>query len=156
MPLLLLLVCAPAAAQTRSADSAAVVATVQRLFDALERRDTAAMRALVLHGVPFVAIRGDTVVTAPRVVSDTAFRRMLGARRDRPLERMWSPEVRVEGSLATLFAPHDFHVDGRWTHCGWETLTLVRVRTEWRVSAFTYTVQRRGCTPSPLGPPPEG
>jgi hypothetical protein len=73
--------------------------------------------------------------------------------RERLLERMWTPVVRVQGAIATLWTPYDFHVDGRFSHCGVDTATLLRTGGGWRIAALVYTVQRTGCAPSPLGPP---
>lgn len=147
---------APHAQASREAareDSAAVIATVQRLFDAMAQRDTATARALMLPGSQFVSIRGDTTGTRPRVQADSAFLRMLGSGSERLLERMWTPVVHVQGAVASVWAPYDFHVDGRWSHCGIDAVTLLRTGAGWRVAGITYTVERRGCTPSPLGPP---
>ena len=46
-------------AQPPRDDDAAPAATVQRLFDGMARRDTAALRALLLPGVRFVALPVD-------------------------------------------------------------------------------------------------
>ena len=153
---ILLGACAPSrsgATVVPAAESAAVVAVVQRLFDAMAARDTAAARAILLPGAQFRAVRSDTAVAAPRVQSDTAFLRQLATLSDRLLERMWAPVVHVDGPLATLWAPYDFHIDGRWSHCGVDAVTLARTTTGWRVAGFAYTVQRQGCAPSPLGAP---
>ena len=139
-------------ARDDSADSA-VVATVQRLFDAMARRDTATLRALLVPGARFTSLPTDRVVPAPRVQGDSAFLRTFAAGTERLLERMWQPVVHVEGPLATLWAPYDFHVDGKRSHCGVDAVTLLRGDAGWRVTGITYTVQRAGCAPSPLGPP---
>jgi hypothetical protein len=68
--LLLLGIAMPLRAQ--AADSVAVLATVHRLFDAMARRDTVAVRVLLTPGSRLVSIR-DSAGAAPRVVSDTAF-----------------------------------------------------------------------------------
>ena len=151
---LLLLVVASSVlpAQSSRADSGTVVATVQRLFDAMARRDTVALRDVLLPGARFVAIRGDTVGAVPRVQSDSAFLRAI-SRADKLLERMWSPVVQVHGPLATVWAPYDFHIDGQRSHCGVDTFTLVRSGATWKISDIAYTVERSGCAPSPLGPP---
>ena len=142
------------AAQARPGGADDVLAVVQRLFDAMGARDTSAARALLLPGARFRALRRDTTVARPAAQSDTAFLRQLAAGRERLLERIWAPEVRVEGPLATVWAPYDFHVDGRWSHCGVDAVTLLRTARGWQVAGIDYTVQRRGCVPSPLGAPP--
>lgn len=150
--LLLLATSMPLRAQT--SDSAAVLATVQRLFDAMASRDSVAARALLVPGARFVSLRGDTASNAVRIQSDTAFLRSLGAEGARRLlERIWTPRVQLHGPLATVWAPYDFHIDGTPSHCGVDTFTLVRLGGAWRISEITYTRERGGCSPSPLGPP---
>ena len=65
------------------------------------------------------------------------------------LERMWNPKVEVQGDLASLWAPYDFHNGGRFSHCGTDALHLVRANGNWRVIGLSYTVQSAGCS----GPP---
>lgn len=149
--ILCLLLALPRALSAQS-DSAAVVATVQRLFDAMAMGDTAAARSILLPGMRFVATLADTTSRA-RTQSDTSFIRQLATDREAYLERMWSPVVHVDGPLAVLWTPYDFHIGTQWSHCGTDTVTLVRADGGWRIAAFAYTVQRRNCAPSPLGPP---
>lgn len=69
-------------------------------------------------------------------------------------ERMWMPEVRVQGSLASVWAPYDFYVHGEFSHCGVDAFHLVRVGNEWRVQGLVYTVQQPpDCRMHPDGPP---
>ena len=72
---------------------------------------------------------------------------------DAILERMWSPRVLVDGRMATLWAPYDFHRAGKFSHCGTETVMLIEQQGAWKVATLAYTVKREGCEPSPLGPP---
>jgi hypothetical protein len=140
-------------AQAPWAEAAPVIATVQRLFDAMSQHDTVIARALLLPGTRFVALPSDTLSTGPRVQSDSAFIHSLATRPDRLLERMWTPVVQVRGVIATLWAPYDFHRDGQWSHCGIDTVTLLRTTAGWQVAGLVYTIQRQGCVPSPLGVP---
>jgi hypothetical protein len=141
-------------AQTPAADTTSPAAVVQRLFDAMGRADTATLRTLLLPGMHFVAMSAEAPApAAPRIQADTTFIRSLGAQRQRLLERMWEPVVRVQGSIATVWAPYDFHVDGTFSHCGVDTATLLRTARGWQIATLAYTVQRTGCAPSPLGPP---
>ena len=57
----------------------------------------------------------------------------------------------VQGNLAQVWAPYDFHLDGKLSHCGIDSFSLVRNADGWRVVGVSYTVQKVGCAPSPLG-----
>jgi hypothetical protein len=142
------------AAQAPPTDTNAVVAVVQRLFDAMASGDTVTLRAVLLPGMQFVALTTDAAAApAPRIQSDTAFVQRLGSRRQRLLERMWNPVVQLQGPIATVWTPYDFHIDGKFSHCGIDSATLVWTAQGWRIAGLTYTVQRTGCAASPLGPP---
>jgi hypothetical protein len=52
-----------------------------------------------------------------------------------------------------VWAPYDFHIDGQRTHCGVEAFALIRRDSVWQIAGITYTVERRNCSASPLGPP---
>jgi hypothetical protein len=141
----------PHAAQAQGSDTVAALAVVQRLFDALGRRDTVALRTLLIPGAQFVSVRTGGGPQATRVTTDREILRSLGMGTERMVERSWSPLVNVHGPLATVWAPYDFHVDGRRTHCGVDAFALVRGPDGWRIASITYTVEPTGCPESPLG-----
>jgi hypothetical protein len=143
----------PARAQTVRTDSSDVIATVQKFFDAMEKRDTAALRSVLLPGTRFVVLLADTVPGTARTQVDSVFIRSIGGAKQALLERMWTPVVHVQGPIATLWTPYDFHVDGTRSHCGVDAFTLAQTATGWQITSIAYTVQRRSCPVSPLGPP---
>lgn len=153
LPLLLVIAgCGPRPAPTQEATpgSAEVIATAQALFDALGSRDTAALRALMLPTGVFVAAADGNV----RVSDVDQITASLGAEGPALLERMWDPEVRMNGGIATVWTAYDFHRDGAFSHCGIDAFQMVReANGTWRVASVIYTVQRDDCAPSPLGPP---
>lgn len=137
-----------------ASDSAAVLAVVERLFGAMSRRDTMAARALLLPGSRLTSMRADTLggSAALRTQSDVELLIGLATGRDTLRERMWSPVVRVHGALADVWAPYDFHVNGKRTHCGVDVFSIVRSAAGWQIAGITYTVEPTGCPESPLGP----
>ncbi|MES3035555.1 MAG: hypothetical protein V4813_16255 [Gemmatimonadota bacterium] len=152
-----LLAALPLSAQAAptAADSAGVVRVAETLLRAISTRDTALARTVMMPGVQFVSVRDPAPATAtPRTQRDSVFYASLTRGTDVMLERMWSPSVRFFGTaLAEVSAPYDFHIDGKFSHCGTDVFTVVRAAGEWRLGALAYTTQREGCTPSPLGPP---
>jgi hypothetical protein len=61
------------------------------------------------------------------------------------MERMFDPVVHVNGPIAVVWTPYDFHVNGNFSHCGIDVFNLVRVGDTWRISSVAYTVQREDC-----------
>ena len=140
----------PLAAQR--ADSVAVLEVTQTALRAISTRDTALARTVFLPGAQLIAVLDPASPTgAPRIQADSTFYRTLPDGKEKLLERMWSPTVLIFGSVAQVHTPYDFHVDGKFSHCGTDVFMLVRAKGAWRISNITYTVQRAGCAPSPLG-----
>ena len=109
--LLLLGIAMPLRAQ--AADSVAVLTTVERLFDAMARRDTAAARGLLAPGSRFVSVRGDSAGAAPQVTSDTAFLRSLAVGRARLVG--WGDDLTarmVAGFVDAILAGRPVPIDG--------------------------------------------
>ncbi len=141
-----------ARAQPASTDEQAVVAVVQRLFDAMAACDAAGARAITM---PEGRLYRMVIGADPAVQSSTfeEFNAGLGRCGRRMLERMWTPQVRVHKGIASLWAPYDFWLDGAFSHCGIDSFELVKTPDGWKLTGGTYTVERDGCAPSPLGVP---
>ena len=141
------------AQERTTAEQRDVVESIERLFTAMARRDTVAARAVMAPGSRLYSIIVGSPSAAMRQQTDSAFLASLAVGTERLLERMWTPTVLVRGPVASVWAPYDFHVNGAFSHCGVDSFTLVRVGGDWKVTGITYTVERSGCAPSPLGPP---
>lgn len=150
--LLLFSLAATCAAQSAGSASAErqVVEAVQRVFDAMAAKDAAALDGAFLPGAVLVSVRDDgRAATTPA----SGWQASIVKAPDALLERMWSPQVLIDGNLATLWAPYDFHRGGKFSHCGTDQVTLVRQEGQWKIASLAYSVKRTGCEASPLGPP---
>ena len=146
---LLLCGCAAPRAVLAQSEHDAVLAAVQGLFDAMARKDSTAMKALLTEDGVLYAVRADTVAP-PRATTHRQFIAQISGASDRLLERMWEPQVTVDGPIALVWARYDFHVNEAFSHCGIDAVSLVRAPSGWKISGITYTFQRSGCAPSPL------
>jgi hypothetical protein len=131
---------------------AEVIAAVDALFTAMYERDSTALRSLLLPNAWLVAV--DETGTRPSDVE--SFIARVSGRDEGFLERMWDPEVRIDGPIATLWTLYDFHRGGEFSHCGTDAAQLAFVDGEWRIQSIIYTIEREGCPESPLGPPSTG
>jgi hypothetical protein len=139
-----------AAATAGAAEKDPVVAAVENLFRAMAAHDEAALRALLTPAGRVLAVREGKLSEA----SHEDFIARIAASKETLLERMWNPEVRLDGGLATLWAPYDFHRGAKLSHCGFDSVTLVKTTEGWRIAGIAYTVTGAArCAPSPLGPP---
>jgi hypothetical protein len=147
---LLLLACSLPLFGAASPEERDVVAAAQKLFDAMSARDGDAARAAMLPNVPFTSVGNDGKVTT---TTGEQFAAHLGGIKKPILERIWEPKVLIRGRLAQLWAEYDFHLDGKFSHCGVDVFTLAKTADGWKIAAVADTRETTGCTPSPLGPP---
>ena len=120
------------------------LAAVQALFDAMAAHDTAAARALIAPGAQLLVVRPDGSVHAGK---DEGFIEALGKDSASWHERSWNAEVKVDGPMAQVWAPYDFHHGGRFSHCGSNSVTLARGAAGWQVIAIAYTMRKDDCPP---------
>ena len=135
-----LVLASPLAAQ-QSTDQKEVLAVLDRFFEGMTKRDTALTRAVMLPGAVFYAnAQGKT-----RVTSDTAYIRGLTKGTDRWVERIGKPTVLVHVDIAEVWAPYEFLVNDKRSHCGVDSFTFVRDGGVWRMATAIYTIEQTGC-----------
>jgi uncharacterized protein YecT (DUF1311 family) len=123
----------------------AIVQATEALFAAMQEKDTAALRTLLHPRAQIVAVseRGVGVRTAdewiPTVVRSPEVLR----------ERMWDARVEVDGDLAMLWAPYDFHLGERFSHCGMDAFQFVRDGGAWKLISVAFTRRTTGCQEAP-------
>ena len=143
---------AGAAAQSPKDD---VLKTGQAVFEAMARRDTVDLKRLVHPAAQLIATVGTGDSATVRVSTRDQFLVQIATMATVPIERMWNAEVRVSDGVATIWTQYDFHLGTAWSHCGIDSLQLVRTPTGWLVTSIVYTVVRPAsrCKANPLGPP---
>ena len=67
-------------------------------------------------------------------------------------ERIWNATVLVHGPIAVVWAPYDFHLKGDFTHCGYDSISLLKTSAGWKITYISDTRETEGCV-NPLGPP---
>ena len=137
---------APVPAGHQPGEEAAVLATMDRYMHAISANDLEGMAAMqTADGMTYRARAtqegGMEVVGHPNAywvdparVDGTTVR-----------ERYWSPTVLVRGSIAVVWAPYEYRIDGETSHCGVDVFDFVKVQGEWRVANSMWTVEPDAC-----------
>ena len=136
---------------TSSAEEKAVLATVQRMFDAMRTKDTAVFREIFEPNAKLVGMRtrpnGEQVV---QILPWEQFGAMMARDTRGPwVERAWSPEVRIRGTLATVWAEYDFHFGQKPSHCGVDAVQLLKTTSGWKIVSIADTYEPTGCPTRP-------
>jgi hypothetical protein len=126
-----------------------VIAVAERLFDAMAQRDSAAIAALFTPHARIIAIWDEEGRPEYDDHGVADFAADFAAQNAPLRERMWNPEVRIDGRLATLRARYDLHRRWEFSHCGVDAFQMVRVEGGWRITARSSTAQTQDCPPAP-------
>lgn len=141
LPAAAFLAAAPLAAETPLPPEAAVNAAVDAFFTALRSEDrTALAREMDPRGMIYVHDRMNPA--APRVVvipvADHLARWAKGtAMVD---EVMRYDTVRVDGDMAQVWGPYRFIADGKTSHCGINSMSLVKGEGGWKVANTSFSM----------------
>ena len=147
-----LMVMLPAPSSAQSVDPRdEVLAVAERLFAAMEAKDTAGVRAAFAPGAKLVGLRTrpDGTVVYQQLTIDEFVAFVGRDTRGAWVERAFHPEVRISGTLATVWADYDFHLGGTFTHCGVDALQLLHFADGWKIVSLADTYVREGCPARP-------
>jgi hypothetical protein len=136
----------PAPAGHPPADEAAVLATMDRYLTAISSNDLATLAAMqtpegMTYRARAVPGGGMEVVAHPNTYWSDPVRKTAHAF----LERYWSPTVMIRGSIAVVWAPYEFQIDGKTSHCGIDVFDFVKLNGEWKVANAMWTVEPDAC-----------
>jgi len=149
----LLSACAASAPPTSTAravkpsdDETAVLAAMDRYMDAISAQDGKTMAAMQTpEGMIYRARATESgawdVVARPSAYwADPAH---VDPRSHR--ERYWSPTVLIRGGIAVVWAPYEFWIDGKTSHCGIDVFDFLKIEGQWRVANSMWSVEPSAC-----------
>ncbi|WP_326524383.1 nuclear transport factor 2 family protein [Sphingomonas sp.] len=131
------------------AETAAVLAPVERMFAAITAKDAPTILAQTRPGG-----RATAVIAMPdgsqavRARSWADFAEGLRDGPERLEERLINPVVEIDGDIAMIWSSYVFFADGRLTHCGTNHVDLIRDAGGWKVHNLTWTQRSTDC-PAP-------
>ena len=112
-----------------------MIVAAQRVFDAMEALDEEALRnSMVPEGFLLSVSSGAT-----RRTTRDQFAERIASRTTPIIERIWDPEVRIDGPVATLWAAYDLYNGDEFSHCGTDAFQLVETVGGWKVVVLSFT-----------------
>lgn len=124
--------------------------TVDRMFDAMRARDTAALRSVFDTSARLMttALSRDGKAVLRVTAIDRFIQAIAGAPAGTTLdERIFDLEVRQDANLATVWTRYSFYAGEQFSHCGYDAFHLFKSEQGWRIIAIADTQRREGCTP---------
>ena len=141
LPFILLFAAAPLPGQ--APEEKEVVAAVQKTFDGMAAHDEAAIRSTMLPDARLCSIRDEA---APSAVSAEDWLKRISSMKGELIERFTAkPAVSIRGRMAQLWGEYEFLRDGKFSHCGVDSITLFKTPEGWKIAAVAFTAETTGC-----------
>jgi hypothetical protein len=126
----------------------AVLATVQKVFTAMKTRDTALLRQAFDTTARLAGVSTRNGPASVRLTAPAAFGAAIASAPAGDVwnERIWDPEVRIDGDVAQVWAYYTFHRNNTFSHCGVDAFMLLKVGSEWKITQLADSRRATGCT----------
>ena len=122
-----------------------ILETVNKFLKVLETGDTGlAKEILVIEGSNFsIREEGDSYR-----IKHTNYNELIASlpeMKGRYKEIITDPEILVHKNIAVLWAKYKFFIDGKFSHCGVDSFSLIKIEDKWKIASIIYTVEKKGC-----------
>ena len=139
-----------AQSEASAQDAAGALAAVEQIFEGMRTANAGMVREVFAPDARFAVLdtRGEPATIAAQGV-DGWIRAIDGSGGSWD-ERIYDVEVKVDGNMASVWAPYTFYRAGEISHCGINSIELLHDGLGWKVTQISDTRRRDGC-PDPLG-----
>jgi hypothetical protein len=144
----LLAATAPAAhAQKASAETQAVKQTITAFFDGMRRGDSLAVRRTLAPAAVFHTFgEKPGQPTTLEIESINGFLKAVGT----PHAQIWDERVQfervlIDTNLASVWAPYEFYLGSKFSHCGYDSFQLVKLADGWKIAHVIDTRRKEKC-----------
>lgn len=130
--------------QNNDADKEAVQKTVDNFFKALEKQDTVLYKSILFTNgqIWVMRHRNDSIIQSMRTFSDDIKRfSPQTVIHEKPL----TYDIKVHNEVAIAWAPYTLSINNKFSHCGIDIFTLIKINGEWKIVNATYSVEPDGC-----------
>ncbi len=128
-----------------------IIDVVKLLFDAMRVGDATTAKSVfdttARLQTTFVDYEGKANITTESVAD---FVKAIGAPHDQMWdERVWSYDVRIDGSLATVWTEYTFYLGDKMSHCGVDAFQLFKSPSGWKIIQIADTRRLTDCNTDP-------
>jgi len=128
-------------------DIAAIKQTINNMFDAMRKSDSTALRATFAKGMVLHSIgKAKDGSTAMITESPDEFVKSVGTLHKGIYdERITFSDIKIDGELASVWAPYKFYVDDKFSHCGVDVFQLMKTAAGWKIIYIVDTRRKDNC-----------
>lgn len=150
MKKILLMLIAAAFINTAFAQQSAtdgVKQAINTLFDAMRKGDSTLLKSVFAKEMVLQSVSNDK--TGKAIISvDSAndFAKAIGTPHSAVYdERITFGDVKIDGDLASVWAPYKFYLGDKFSHCGVDVFSLMKTDKGWKIIYIVDTRRKDNC-----------
>ena len=130
---------------SKPTDEQQVTSVVDSFFKVLENQDIDLAKKILLTGGSNFSIRetGNRKTLKHTVFTEVI--NSLGKSKKKYREIIFSPKVLIHKDIAIVWAKYKFYIDGKFSHCGVDSFSLIKTENNWKIAGIIYTVEKSEC-----------
>lgn len=138
----------PATASAQKPEDA-VLATVHRMFEGMRTADSGMVRSVFAAGARFSSVDPRQTPPVVRYDSVDGWIAAIATSNRAWDEQIYDVQTRVDAGIAHVWAPYTFYLNKAVRHCGVNTIELLKIGEDWKVTQIADSRRRESC-PDPL------
>jgi hypothetical protein len=120
---------------------------INRFFDGLENGDTTLLKSACMPDMilqTWMADKEGNMQVYSEPLADL-LAIVATPTTDRYDERIQFEAIHAETSLASVWTPYSFYINGKRSHCGTNSFQLVKTKDGWKIQYIIDTRRKQGC-----------
>jgi len=140
----------PGLAAQNTEDAAGPMAAIEQMFEGLRTANPEMVRAVFAPDARFAVLSNRADPDTIQAQSVDGWIEAIGRSGGSWNEQIYDVELKVDGEMASAWAPYTFYLDGAVRHCGINSIELLRDGGGWKITQLSDTRRTENC-PDPLG-----
>ena len=125
----------------------AIKTVINNFFTGMEKGDTVLLKSTCTANPVFQTFMANQEGNMQVYTEDfDEFVRFIGTpTKDQYKEEIKFESIQAEASLASVWAPYKFYLNGKVSHCGTDSFQLVKTAEGWKIQ-YIIDTRRKGCS----------
>jgi preprotein translocase subunit YajC len=131
----------------QQSSAAAIKQTINTMMDAMRKGDSILLRSVLAKNMELQSVAIDmTGKVSLSTKSASGLVTQIGAPHAAVYdERIVFGDIKIDGPLASVWAPYKFYLGDTFSHCGVNFFQLAKTEDGWKITHIEYTVRKDNC-----------
>lgn len=125
----------------------AIKQTINNVFTAMRKSDSTLLRSTFAKGIVFHGVSTQADGSSKLAVQNPdSFIKTIGTPHKGVYdERISFADIKIDGALASVWAPYKFYLDDKFSHCGVDVFQLMNTNEGWKIIYLVDTRRKDNC-----------